>query len=261
VHSHLLDRYRDGSSLLHRLDPRLKLVAVLSFVVVASTLDPRAARAFLVLGLVLLALWLLAQIPPVEMLRYSLLILPFAGVTAIALPFTQDGNVLWRRTLWGVHLALTDRGLALFLAVLVKSWLSVLASGLLVMTTPFPTLLSALCALGVPRVLTAIISFAFRYLFVLVEEARRLQTAREARSAGSGGTLLWRVRVLGGMVGSLFIRSYERSERIYAAMLSRGYDGQMHTLNALQWCRQDSWAAVLWGGTMILVLLIGWKGL
>lgn len=212
------------------------------------------------LGIAVLAVWLLAQIPLARMLRYSLVILPFAGVTAIALPFTQDGNVLWRWTLWGASVSLTDRGLALFVAVLVESWLSVLASGLLVMTTPFPTLLSALRALGVPRVLTAIISFMYRYLFVLVDEAIRLQTARQARSAGSGGTLLWRVRVLGGMIGSLFIRSYERSERIYAAMLSRGYDGQIHTLNALQWRCQDSWATVVWGGVMILIAVLGWKG-
>lgn len=256
--SHLLDRYRDGTSILHRLDPRLKFVAMLAFIVVTSTLNPSARGVFLALGLVLLVSWLLAQIPLVEMLRYSLVILPFAGLTAIALPFTQDGHVLWRGTLWGVHLSLTDRGLALFASVLVKSWLSVLVSGLLVMTTPFPALLSALRALGVPRVLTAILSFMYRYLFVLVEEAQRLQTARDARSAGSGGTLLWRVRVLGGMAGSLFIRSYERSERIYAAMLSRGYDGRMHTLDTLRWRRRDGWAAVIWGGTMILIVLLGW---
>jgi cobalt/nickel transport system permease protein len=162
---------------------------------------------------------------------------------------------------WGMSISVSDRGLALFVAVLVKSWLSVLASGLLVMTTPFPTLLSALRALGVPHILTAILSFMYRYLFVLVDEAMRLQTAREARSAGSGGTLLWRVRVLGGMVGSLFIRSYERSERIYAAMLSRGYDGQVHGLSTLQWRCRDSWAAAVWGGLMISIALFGWKGL
>jgi len=233
---------------------------MLAFIVVTSTLDSHTTGAFVVLGLILLAVWLLAQIPLSRMLRYSLLILPFAGVTAIALPFTQDGNVLWGWTLWGVSISVTGRGLALFVAVLVRSWLSVLASGLVVITTPFPSLLSALRALGVPRVLTAIISFMYRYLFVLVDEAKRLQTAREARSAGSGGTLLWRVRVLGGMVGSLFIRSYERSERIYAAMLSRGYDRQIHTLDTLQWRRRDSWAAAIWGGLMVLIALLGWKG-
>ena len=65
----------------------------------------------------------------------------------------------------------------------------------------------------------------YRYLFVLVDEAQRLQTARESRSAGSGGTVAWRARVLGGMVGSLFIRSYERSERIYAAMVGGASNG------------------------------------
>ena len=73
----------------------------------------------------------------------------------------------------------------------------------------------------------ATISFMYRYLFVLVDEAMRLQTARDARSVGAGRTLFWRAKVLGGMIGCLFIRSYERSERIYAAMLSRGYAGEV----------------------------------
>jgi cobalt/nickel transport system permease protein len=257
VHSRLLDRYLDGTSIVHRLDPRLKLLATLAFVVVTSTLDPRSKGAFLALGIAVLVALLVARISLAQLLRYSLVVLPFAGVAAVSLPFTQDGLILGTWRLWGVRLSLTDQGLISFTAVLVKSWLSVLISGLLVMTTAFPALLSALRALGVPSVLTATISFMYRYLFVLVDEAVRMQTAREARSAGSGGTLLWRVRVLGGMIGSLFIRSYERSERIYAAMLSRGYAGHIRSLSTLRWHRRDWWAAVIWGGVM---LSIAWFG-
>ena len=83
--------------------------------------------------------------------------------------------------------------------------------------------------------MVAIISFMYRYLGVIGEEAGRMNRARAARSAdrgdrGAGGSIRWRATVTGSMVGSLFLRSYERSERIYAAMQARGFDGELRYL-------------------------------
>jgi len=257
VHNRLLDRYLQGVSAVHRLDPRLKLLATLAFVIVATSMPPHAGVAFLLLTSLALGVTLLSRIPLLEALKRSMVALPFAGMAAVSLPFTQDGRILW---VWGPlrwRIAITDQGLLLFAAVVAKAWLSVLASGLLVATTPVPDLLAALRVLGIPAVLTSIISFMVRYLFVLVDEAMRLRTAREARSAGSGGgTLIWRARVLGGMIGSLFIRSYERSERIYAAMRSRGFDGQVRTSSRLAWHARDSWTALLWAGALAVVAVL-----
>jgi cobalt/nickel transport system permease protein len=87
----------------------------------------------------------------------------------------------------------------------------------------------------------------YRYIFVIGEEARRLMRARECRSAvageSSGGAVRWRARVLGNMVGSLFLRSYERAERIYDAMISRGYDGELKSL-AVTSLRHADYAAL-----------------
>jgi cobalt/nickel transport system permease protein len=90
-------------------------------------------------------------------------------------------------------------------------------------------------SLRFPRILVAIVSFMWRYIFVLVDEAMRLSRARDARSAvqpgrKSGGSIPWRAKVVGGMAGNLFIRSYSRSERIYQAMEARGYQGELRTL-------------------------------
>ena len=84
-----------------------------------------------------------------------------------------------------------------------------------------------------PRLLVAIIGFMYRYLAVLGGEAVRLNRARQSRSAvveGRGGGVRWRAGVVGGMVGSLFLRSYERSERIYASMQARGFDGELRSM-------------------------------
>ncbi len=88
--------------------------------------------------------------------------------------------------------------------------------------TPFPELLAAM-RMRLPKLLVAVIGLMWRYLFVLVDEVLRLMRAREARSGqadGSrgGGSLAWRARVTGGMAGNLMLRSFDRSERIYAAM-------------------------------------------
>jgi cobalt/nickel transport system permease protein len=241
-----LDRYRQGTSLVHRLDPRLKFLATLGYVLAVTTTPPAAWQALGLFTVLALAAVAAAEIPPIEALKRSTIALPFAGMVAISLPFTRAGQEIWGTEVLGWHLGITDEGLALFFAVVAKAWLSVTVSGLLVATTPFPNLLRALRWLRVPAVLVSTISFMYRYLFVLVDEAQRLQVARESRSAGRGGRVLWRAGVLGGMVGSLFIRSYERSERIYAAMLSRGYAGEIRALSTLHWQGLDSRAGLAW---------------
>jgi cobalt/nickel transport system permease protein len=116
-------------------------------------------------------------------------------------------------------------------------------------------------AVGIPRLLVGMFSLMWRYLFVLVDEALRLMRARAARSGQSGesgkrsgGSVAWRARVTGGMAGNLFLRAIERSDRIYVAMLSRGYDGEIRTLPlppfaGLNWL-------ILAAGLVFLVLLL-----
>jgi cobalt/nickel transport system permease protein len=252
-----LDRYRQGTSLIHRLDSRLKLVATLAYVLAVTTTPPGAWTAYALLAALAIGAVLAAQVPLNEGLKRSAVALPFAGMVAISLPFTQAGDVLWSWRILGQTLTITDAGFALFATVVVKAWLSVLVSGLLVATTPFPDLLKAMRSLRVPAVLTATISFMYRYLFVLVDEAMRLQTARAARSVGTGRTVWWRARVLGGMIGSLFLRSYERSERIYAAMLSRGFAGEVRTLTRPMWQARDTWVGLAWISALLVIATLG----
>jgi len=264
VRGDFLERYIQGTSLVHRLDPRLKLVATLAFVLVATSLPVRAWPAFVLLAFLALGAVLAARIPLGVALRRSSIALPFAGVVALSLPFTRAGQTLWSWPALG--LSVTDEGLILFAAVLVKSWLSVLVSGLLIATTPFPQMIQAMRRLRLPAILTTILSFMYRYLFILVDEAGRLTTARAARSAGHGRTVWWRARVLGRMVGSLFIRSYERSERIYAAMLSRGFGDEIRashrlaptSMAQLTWERRDTLSGLLWTALLAGVAAMGW---
>ena len=99
----------------------------------------------------------------------------------------------------------------------------------------------------------ASIEFAYRYLFVVTDEASRMLQARAGRSAAvegrrSGGSIRWRARVAGNLVGTLFVRSIERSERVHAAMLARGYDGEPRHLAAAPLDR----SAVVVGALVVL---------
>jgi cobalt/nickel transport system permease protein len=107
--------------------------------------------------------------------------------------------------------------------------------------------------------LVAITGFLYRYLFVLADEARRMLQAREARSGApdgrGGGSVAWRAQVTGSMAGTLFLRSYERSERIYMAMLARGYDGTVRTLSPPS-LRLVDWIVGLLVGMLLAALLL-----
>ncbi len=150
--------------------------------------------------------------------------------------FTRPGDPLGSFALGPVTLTISGEGLRMFSTIALKSWISVQAALLLAFTTPFHDLVDGLRQLRLPRIMVAIISFMYRYLSVLAGEATRMSRARASRSADpdgrGGGSLRWRAKVTGSMVGSLFLRSYERSERVYAAMQARGFEGEFRHLHS-----------------------------
>ena len=227
MHIHFTDPYRSGTSLIHRLDPRVKTLCTLAFILAVSLLP---SGAWLHYGLMLGATLLVASLSGLGLrylLKRSFIALPFA-LAAITLPFTMPGPTF---VVFG-GLTLSVEGAIRFLSIVLKSWISVQMAILLVATTAFPDLLWGLRSLRVPRILVSIVGLMYRYIFVLADEAMRLMRARAARSGAgpsgkAGGGLAWRARVTGGMVGSLSLRSFERSERIYDAMVARGYTGEI----------------------------------
>lgn len=189
---------------------------------------------------------IVARLGPLRMLRGSLVALPFA-LAALPLIVTRGGEPIGSVDLKLFTLTASGEGLRLFATVLVKSWVSVQAAVLLTSTTTFHDLVDGLRALRLPRLMVAVIALMYRYLGVLTGEASRMLRARAARSAvighRGGGSTVWRAKVVGGMVGALFIRSYERSERVYAAMQARGFDGEFRALRGRKFDTGD-WVAL-----------------
>jgi cobalt/nickel transport system permease protein len=238
MHVHWIDQYRSGTSAVHRLDARVKLVLAIAYILVASLVPVGAWPAYALLFAFAVAATQVSGIGLLFVQRRALVAMPFA-LAAVTVIFTTEGPAAFLLSLGPWKLQATEPGLVRFFSILLKSWLSVQIAVLLAATTRFPDLISAMRALRFPRILVAVISFMWRYIFVLVDEAMRLSRARDARSAvrpgfSSGGKISWRAKVAGGMAGNLFIRSYARSERIYQAMAARGYQGELRTLTLPQ---------------------------
>jgi cobalt/nickel transport system permease protein len=262
MHFHAFDQYHFRESRIHQLDPRIKILVTVGFILSNALLPDGSWLAFALAWLLLLIANDIANVGLGFTLKRSFVALPFALVAVSAI-FSPLGNPLAEWNLGFITLVPTDFGIIRFFSVLVRSWLSVQMAILLVATTQFPDLIHAFEHLRLPRTLTTIIAFLYRYLFVLSDEALRIIRARDARSAGlpgikAGGSIGWRAKTTGSMAGQLFLRSYERSDRIYNAMISRGYTGHIRTLNPHVMNRMD-WLIL---GVSILILIIiqfvGW---
>jgi cobalt/nickel transport system permease protein len=174
-----------------------------------------------------------AHVGPLRPARGAFVAVPFM-MAALPVLFAP-GPALVAFALGPLDVVVSTNGATTLGTIALKSWISVQAALLLTYSTPFHDLVDGLRALRLPRIIVAIISFMYRYLGVLAEEAGRMMRARSARSATAvgrraGASVRWRAAVTGSMVGSLFLRSYERSERIYAAMQARGFDGELRYL-------------------------------
>ena len=216
-HGHLLHFH--GHSALHRAAPHRKILALLAFVllVVATPGDWYAVHAAYLLVLVGVTAW--ARVPLGYLLRRLVVEVPFV-LFALLMPLVAHGP---RTEVLGVSLSVA--GLQAAFALLAKGTLGVLASLLLAATTEAVDLLRGLERLRLPELLVQIIGFMVRYLEMVVGELGRMLTAMRSRGCDPRSPRHW--PALARSLGALFIRSYERGERVHLAMLSRGYSGRM----------------------------------
>ncbi len=218
---------------VHRLPAQCKLVAMVSFVFIVVATPREAYWAFVFYAALLATVAAVAQIPFAAVLRRMVIEVPFL-VFAVLLPFVATGP---RVDILGI--SVSESGLLGAWNIVAKGSLGVAASILLAATTELRDLLLALERLRVPPVLVQIASFMLRYASVIVAEMHRMKVARESRG--------WRARdirdlgVIARSAGALFIRSYERGERVYLAMLSRGYNGGMPRLAVEDGARSNDW--------------------
>ncbi|MEV7418042.1 cobalt ECF transporter T component CbiQ [Streptomyces sp. NPDC089919] len=250
-HAHKL--FRHGHSPVHHLPPHCKLAAVFCFVVVVVATPREAVWAFALYALLLAGVAATARVPAGFIGRRMLIEVPFV-LFAVLMPFVAQGE---RVEVLGTSLSIS--GLWGAWNVLAKGTLGVAASVLLAATTELRELLLGLQRLKLPPLLVQIASFMIRYGDVISDELRRMSVARRSRGFEASGVRHW--GVLAKTAGALFIRSYERGERVHLAMVSRGYTGTMPVIDDLAASRtQWAYAAAL-PAAALAVCLTGWMTL
>lgn len=224
-----IDKYSDRSSPIHRLDPRTKIATAIVFVIMVVVTPPGEWQAFAIYLLFLSLLTLITKVPPLYILKRSLVVIPFVVLIGIFIPFLKTGGASGSYNVWMWDIPKSN--LILFGSIIAKSWLSVITLVLLTATTQFSDVLKGLERMRMPKVMVMILSFMYRYIFVLTDEVLRMKQARDSRSFGDKRSR--QIKTIGNMIGTLFLRSYERGERVYAAMVSRGFDGEIRTLSCM----------------------------
>jgi cobalt/nickel transport system permease protein len=197
-----IDRFSRIDSPIHRIATSVKVLAAFIAVIGAIILPISFLWYFLFHGFILIVAAFVSRIPKLFLVKRLLLMEPFVlGISVLVL--FQPG------------------GIGTFINVVIKSTLCLSTMLLLSNTTPFSELLSFLKKLYIPGLLVTILALMYRYLFVLIDEAEKMQRARESRTFTRNNSQIWKTRAI--LIAQLFVRSTERAERIYLAMLARGW--------------------------------------
>jgi cobalt/nickel transport system permease protein len=212
-----IDRYAALDSPLHVLEPRTKLVAFTALIISVLSIPASHGALFFVFAFATTILMGFSQVPLNFILGRAFLVLPFIILASFAMPWNGY---------WGFGIIFIRAILCLILLILLSN------------TTRFSELLSGMRKLGCPQILAMNLSFLYRYIFVLTEEAMRMKQARDCRRT-SRAPVKEELKLLSSMLGTLLIRSFERAERMHAAMLSRGYSGDFPVVSPKRFSWRD----------------------
>lgn len=225
LHAHL---HVPGHTRVHRLDPGAKIAGLLGFVI-AVAITPRLAwPVFLAEAAIVAGVIAAARLAPRTVLVRLAPVVPFLLLAAL-MPIVGRGARV-DVDLGPATIGLSRAGLWAGFGVAAKALLGASASVVLAATTPIPDIISGLSRLRVPAALIAIVAFMMRYLDLLADELRRMRTSMVARCHDP--RWLWQARPIAASVGTLFVRTYERGERVHRAMLARGFSGTLPDVDA-----------------------------
>lgn len=204
-----LDRHASGASVIHAIEPRRKIVAALLLVVCIVATRLGQYPLFLAEAFVALGCFRAARLPVRYLLQRLVAALPVIGLLALSVPLSRGLAGGWDASV----------------EILIRAVLALICMLTLIATTPFSRLLTALRQLRVPAVVVSVLAFMYRYSFVLVDELEKMRRARRSRTFVPS---VWsECAAMGSFAGVLFVRAFERSERVHAAMCARGWRGEI----------------------------------
>jgi cobalt/nickel transport system permease protein len=239
-----LDGFASGDTAVHRVDPRVKVLTTLIFIVCVVSFPRYSVTGMVPFVIFPVALAAEGRIPLRWLGSRLRIAAPFALLVGVFNPLLDREVVA---SVGGVALS---GGIVSYASIIARFLLTTAAALLLIATTGFTSVCNALERMRVPDVFATQLLFLYRYIFVLGEEALTMSRARDLRSFGTRGQGL---RIFGLMLGQLLLRTYARAQRIYSAMLLRGFDGTVRTRRVLHFRASD--AAFLLGWSALFLTL------
>lgn len=241
-----MEQASEQSSLLHLLDPRVKLLVTLLFVIFVLSLPLEDLSCLILFFIYPIVSCACAGIAYGGVFKRSLIVLPFIVFVAIFNPLIHRQVVFY---VGGVGIT---AGWISFISVLIRGLISVQAVIILIFTTGFYNICRGMRRMGVPSLLTTQLLFVYRYISVLLQEALSMDYARTSRSFGRKS---YSCKMWGIFIGQLLLRTIERSERIYRAMLSRGFNGSIEGSFHFVWKIRETVYLVVWTGLFVFLKL------
>ncbi|TCT19272.1 cobalt ECF transporter T component CbiQ [Thiobaca trueperi] len=239
-----LDHLGRQETPLHRLDPRAKILTTAVFLVCVVSFGQYDVAPLLPYAIFPIALASAGRIPFDYLLKKLLIVSPFALLVGIFNPLLDQEPRLQLGSL------AVSGGWISFMSILLRFALTVSAALVLIAITRFENLCLGLQRLGVPQVFTLQLLFLYRYLFVLVDESRRLVRARALRSVGARGLGM---RVYASLLGHLLLRTLDRARRIHIAMRCRGFSGEIRSLQPLRIGHPEMLFTLGWCGIFMVL--------
>lgn len=203
-----IDKYSYLNTPIHRIEPLIKIIIFLIFAVLVNLISKYVFFTYPVVFFTLSVIIFISKIPVFFILKKASVILPFLFLIAFCNYFSKSTD----------YIVITQ--------TVLNSFLIVVSLILLVETTKFHNLLKSMMKLGIPKIIIILLLFIYRYFFVLIDEIERIVLATRLRTHKRLS-----LKTIGRIIGVIFVRSYERSERIFYAMCSRGFDGNIRILN------------------------------
>ena len=235
-----LDRLATGDTVMHRLDPRAKVLTTLVFIVSVVSFGKYELSALIPFFIFPAVVIGLGDLPAGYLVRKVVLVCPLALAVGIFNPVFDTGNLVQLGPLN------VTGGWISCASIVVRAALTVSAALILVAVTGFSAICRALEHLGMPKAFAVQLLFLYRYVFVLTEEGGQASRARELRSFGKKGR---GISSYASLLGHLLLRTWQRAERIHMAMLARGFTGVFHTREQYRF------------GTTELLYLMAWSAL
>ncbi|MEM2109143.1 MAG: cobalt ECF transporter T component CbiQ [Candidatus Odinarchaeota archaeon] len=250
----VLEESAQKNFFLQKLDPRVKLAATIIGVVCVILISNIIFYAFFIITGLILAAASRVNIKDF-ILRSLVFIVVFTLLISIPLLFITPGRVIASTSIFGLTLTVTVEGVCNSLTLVLRVWAALSLLNLLVMTTRFDQVTTALSTLKAPRLFLILFDLTLKYIFVIAYEALRINRAQQARQFHKPG-LIERIKSVAPVTVNIFLRSHIRAGNVYNAMLARGFNGKYHTLNVLKLKRADIIYLVLSAGFFITLILI-----